>query len=199
MHSFFIILRIFFIAFLFIYPTLVMAHTEAGVAGGLISGFLHPIFGMDHLVAMIAVGLWGAQLRQPAIWILPIAFPMVMALGAVLGVLGARIPMLELGVASSALALGFAVAFCARPPLAVAIGMVSVFAIFHGLAHGMELPKAANAFAYGIGFVVCTGLLHLAGIMLGLLMRWPYGKQAIRALGAIIALLGAYFVSQTLM
>jgi urease accessory protein len=171
------------------------AHSEVGVAGGFISGFSHPIFGLDHLVAMVAVGLWGAQLGLPAIWVLPIAFPAVMAIGGLLGVLGAPLPMVELLIAGSAIVLGAMVAFAARPPLGVAALIVAAFAIFHGHAHGAELPEAANALAYGVGFVLATGLLHLAGIVIGLAVAWPVGAQAVRVCGALIAALGCYFLA----
>ncbi len=171
------------------------AHEQAGVAGGLVSGFLHPITGLDHLVAMVAVGLWGAQLGAPALWVLPVTFPLVMALGGVLGVLGVPLPMPELVIALSALVLGGAVAVRLRAPFGVAALLVAVFAVFHGHAHGVELPKAANPLAYGIGFVLATGLLHGCGITLGLLTRWPQGDRLVRALGAAIALLGTDFLA----
>jgi urease accessory protein len=171
-----------------------LAHTEVGVAGGLLSGFLHPILGPDHVIAMVAVGLWGAFLGMPAIWVLPVVFPLVMAFGGVLGVLGVPLPGVEFGIALSAVALGAMVAFAARPPLWVAALLVGAFAIFHGHAHGTELPGAANPLAYGIGFVVATGLLHLTGIAFGLLVRWPVGERAVRAGGGLIACAGLYFL-----
>lgn len=170
------------------------AHTEVGVPGGLLSGFLHPLAGLDHLVAMVAVGLWGAQLGKPGIWVLPICFPAVMALGGVLGILGVPLPATELMVALSALVLGFAVAMALRVPFWAAAAVVGVFAVFHGYAHGAEMPGAANALAYGVGFVVATGTLHAAGILIGVLTRWPTGAQAVRALGAAIAGLGGVFL-----
>lgn len=170
------------------------AHTEVGVPGGLLSGFLHPLTGLDHLVAMVAVGLWGAQLGKPGIWVLPICFPAVMALGGVLGILGVPLPATELVVALSALVLGFAVAMALRVPFWAAAAVVGVFAVFHGYAHGAEMPGAANALAYGVGFVVATGTLHAAGILIGVLTRWPTGAQAVRALGAAIAGLGGVFL-----
>ncbi len=170
------------------------AHTEVDVPGGLLSGFLHPLTGLDHLVAMVAVGLWGAQLGKPGIWVLPICFPAVMALGGVLGILGVPLPATELVVALSALVLGFAVAMALRVPFWAAAAVVGVFAVFHGYAHGTEMPGAANALAYGVGFVVATGTLHAAGILIGVLTRWPAGAQAVRALGAAIAGLGGVFL-----
>jgi urease accessory protein len=175
-----------------------VAHEQAGVPGGLVSGFLHPLTGLDHLVAMVAVGLWGAQLGAPAIWVLPITFPLVMAFGGVLGVLGAPVPMPEVVIASSALVLGAAVAARLRLPFAAAAAVVSVFAIFHGHAHGTELPTSANPLAYGIGFVVATGLLHLCGIAVGTLSHSTAGAKLIQGLGAAIAALGGYFLVMSL-
>jgi urease accessory protein len=171
-----------------------LAHTGTGAAAGLQSGLLHPITGLDHLVAMVAVGLWGAQLGNPAIWILPITFPLVMALGGLLGVSGLILPLTEEAVALSGIALGLLVALRARPPLWTAALIVGVFAVFHGYAHGRELPHAADPLAYGAGFVIATGLLHLCGILIGLLIRWPFGERAIRACGAAIGCVGAYFL-----
>lgn len=171
-----------------------VAHNGTNAALGLQSGFLHPLTGLDHLVAMVAVGLWGAQLGNPAIWILPITFPLVMALGGLLGIAGVSLPLSEQAVALSGIALGALVAFRIRAPLAVATLLVGAFAIFHGYAHGRELPQAADPLAYGAGFVVATGLLHLCGIVIGLLVRWPLGEHAVRACGAAIGLAGAYFL-----
>lgn len=166
------------------------AHQVEGITGGLQAGLLHPLYGLDHVVAMVAVGLWGAFLGPPAIWLLPIVFPMVMALGGALGVIGVPIPFIETGIAASAIVLGVMVAFAVRPPLWVAALLVGAFAIFHGHAHGTELPGAANPLAYSMGFVVSTGLLHLGGIALALPARWPAGRTAVRAAGALIAAVG---------
>jgi urease accessory protein len=171
------------------------AHEGAGIAGGFVSGFLHPVLGWDHVVAMIAVGLWGAFLGKPAIWILPVVFPLVMAFGGALGVIGVPVPAVETGIAVSAVVLGAMVAFAARPPIWFAAVIVGAFAIFHGHAHGTELPNAANALAYSIGFVIATGLLHLSGIAFGLLTRWPAGKIAVQTGGGIIALAGVGFLT----
>ena len=170
------------------------AHEGEGVAGGLISGFLHPLLGPDHVVAMVAVGLWGAFLGAPAIWLLPVVFPLVMALGGALGVMGVPLPAVETGIACSAIVLGLAVALAVRPPLWVAAVIVGVFAIFHGHAHGTELPEAADPISYSIGFVLATGLLHLCGIGFGLLTRWPQGQVAVRAAGGLVAAAGVGFL-----
>ena len=152
------------------------------------------MFGLDHVVAMVAVGLWGAFLGAPAIVVLPIVFPLVMAAGGVLGILGVPLPGVEIGIAASAIVLGLMVVFAVRPPLWTAAVLVGAFAIFHGHAHGAELPPGADALAYSAGFVVATGLLHLAGIALGLLTRWPAGTVAVRAAGGLIAGVGAFFL-----
>jgi urease accessory protein len=174
------------------------AHEQGGVAGGLASGLLHPLTGIDHRIAMVAVGIWGAQLGAPALWLLPVTFPLVMAFGGVAGILHVALPAPEVAIALSALVLGAAVATRTRVPLAAAVAVVGVFAIFHGHAHGVELPAAANPLAYGAGFVVATGLLHLCGIAIGTLSRWPAGEHLIRGLGAAIAALGGYFLASGL-
>ncbi|MFL5281521.1 MAG: HupE/UreJ family protein [Rhodopila sp.] len=176
-----------------------LAHDNAGLPGGLFSGFLHPLSGLDHLIAMVAVGIWGAQLGNPAIWLLPITFPPVMALGGVLGIAGVPLPAPEAVIALSGVVLGAVVATRVRAPFIGAAIVVGVFAIFHGHAHGAELPAAANALAYGIGFVVATGLLHLCGISIGALIRWPAGERLIRGVRAAIATAGCFFLYQSLM
>jgi urease accessory protein len=175
-------------------PATAEAHTETGTVGGFVSGFLHPLTGLDHIVAMVAVGLWGAFLGPPAMWLLPVVFPVVMAVGGAMGVLGVPLPGVETGIALSGIVLGFMVAFSARPPLWVAAVIVGFFAIFHGHAHGAELPESANAVTYAVGFVISTGLLHLSGIAFGLLVRWPWGRVLVRAGGAAIAVVGFGFL-----
>ncbi|MBG0812462.1 HupE/UreJ family protein [Methylosinus sp. H3A] len=172
-----------------------LAHDGEGLAGGLASGFLHPLSGGDHLIAMVAVGLWGAQLGAPAIWLLPIAFPLIMAVGGVLGVMHIPLPAPEMMIALSAILLGAAVATRLRPPTVIAALVVSLFAIFHGHAHGAELPGATDPMAYGVGFVTATGFLHGCGIVIGAVSQWPLGARLIQGLGAMIALLGGYFLT----
>ncbi len=188
------LLRRLLIASLPFLPAVANAHEAAGAAGGFASGLIHPLTGPDHMAAMVAVGLWGAILGGRAMWLLPVVFPMVMALGGALGVLGVPIPAVKAGIALSGVVLGLMVAFAVKPPPAVAAGLVGIFAIFHGHAHGTELPHAANPLTYAIGFVISTGLLHLAGIAFGLLVKWPWGRIAVRAGGVAIALVGAAFL-----
>ncbi len=185
------------IAALFALPHSALAHITAG-ASGFGAGFTHPLLGPDHLVAMVAVGLWGAQLGNPAIWVLPIAFPLVMAAGGMIGISGAEIPSSELIIAVSGLALGLMVALRVRVAFWAAAIVVAIFAIFHGYAHGKEMPAAADAESFAIGFVVATGLLHLVGIALGTVDRYPSGAAAIRCVGAVIAAAGCFFVVSTL-
>jgi urease accessory protein len=172
------------------------AHVQQGQAAGFVTGFRHPLSGLDHVLAMIAVGLWGAQLGQPAIWMLPVTFPMVMAFGGFLGLVGIPLPGVEIGIALSAILLGLMVAREARPPIVAAAALVAFFAIFHGHAHGTELPAGQSGLMYSVGFVVATGCLHGVGIAIGLVHRWPAGKTALRAAGAAVALAGVWFLSR---
>jgi urease accessory protein len=158
------------------------------------SGFSHPFGGLDHVVAMVAVGLWGAFLGAPAVWLLPVVFPVVMAFGGALGVAGVPVPSVEVGIALSAIVLGVLVAGAIRAPLWIAAIIVGAFAIFHGHAHGTELPGNVNALAYSAGFVVATGLLHLTGIALSFLKQWSAGEILVRAGGAAISLAGVSFL-----
>lgn len=175
-----------------------LAHVEDGAGGGFLTGFLHPILGWDHVAAMVAVGLWGAFLGRPAIWLLPATFPLVMALGGAAGAAGVPLPGIETGIAASALVIGVAVLTAARPPLAVATVVVAFFAIFHGHAHGTEMPGAVAPLAYAAGFVIATGLLHLGGIAFGLLTRSATGTIAVRAAGGLIAAAGIGFLTGVL-
>ena len=136
---------------------------------------------------MVAVGLWGAQLGAPAIWVLPVAFPLVMAMGGMLGFLGVPIPGVEYGIAASAIVLGTAVAFEVRPSLVIAALVVGCFAIFHGHAHGTELPPGQSALLYSMGFVIATGCLHAVGIGIGTVHRRPWGRQLLRVAGTVVA------------
>ncbi len=189
--------RVLFLATL-AWPTAAFAHEAGGEASGFLSGFRHPISGLDHIVAMVAVGLWGAQLGAPAMWLLPVVFPLVMAFGGMVGLLGIRLPGIELMIALSAVALGFAVFREAKPRLAVAAVVVGFFAIAHGHAHGTELPEGANGLLYSIGFVIATGALHALGIAIGLVHRWPAGRIALRAAGALVAVAGLFFLWQAI-
>jgi urease accessory protein len=175
-------------------PADASAHIVKGEGVGFVSGFLHPISGLDHIIAMVAVGLWGAQLGAPAIWLLPVTFPLVMAFGGFLGLIGVPLPLSELGIAVSGVALGAAVLTQWKPPLWVAAAMVGVFGLFHGYAHGHELPPGQNALLYSAGFILATGLLHATGIAIGLVHRWGWGRYALRGAGALVMSGGLYFL-----
>jgi urease accessory protein len=171
-----------------------LAHTGTGLPGGFKSGFLHPLSGFDHLLAMVSVGLWGAFLGRPLIIALPVIFPTVMAMGGVLGMSGVILPPVEIGIALSVVVLGSVIAFAVRAPVWAACLIVGVFAIFHGYAHGRELPSAADPVGYSVGFVLATGLLHVVGIGLGLINDVPRGPVVTRSLGGVIMACGLLFL-----
>ena len=181
-------------------PGLAFAHPgHADATVGLWAGVLHPISGVDHIVVMIALGIWAAQLGAPAIWVLPIAFPLLLALGGAAGVLALPVPGIEIGIALSAIVFGLLIALSVRRPRRAAgsalLGLlVAAFAIFHGYAHGAELPQSADAISYSVGFVLATGLLHGLGISLGIAKRWATGMTGLRLVGCAIALCGVYLL-----
>ena len=179
-----------------LYPAAASAHSGAALSGGFLAGFAHPFSGPDHLLAMVAVGLWGAFLGRPLIVVLPVVFPTIMALGGILGMLGTPMPPVEVGIALSVLILGVAVAIGWRAPVWLASIAVAIFAVFHGYAHGAELPSMADPVAFSLGFVMATGLLHVAGIATGLLADRPGGATIVRALGGLIVLAGIYYLTR---
>jgi urease accessory protein len=180
---------------LVLWPASASAHIMQGEAGGFASGFHHPWSGLDHICAMIAVGLWGAQLGGRAMWLLPVVFPLVMSVGGFLGLLGAPLPGQEIGIALSALMLGAMVCFQVKPKnLIWPALLVGTFGFYHGHAHGVELPPGESGLLYSIGFVVATGTLHFCGISFGLIHRWAAGSVVIRIAGAAIMIGGGYFL-----
>jgi urease accessory protein len=179
------------LAVLSLAPTLAHAHTGGGDAHGLVHGFQHPLFGLDHLLAMVAIGLWAAQLGGRALWAVPATFVSVMAVGGMLGIAGVPVPMVEPGIATSVLLLGLLIALSVRMPLAFSIPLVSVFAIFHGYAHGAEMPADASGVAYAAGFLVATAALHCGGIALGMAIQRLSKASTLRIAGAAIAVAGA--------
>lgn len=172
------------------------AHMGTGLPGGIASGFRHPFTGWDHLLAMVSVGIWGAYLGRPLIYALPVIFPVMMVGGAALGMFAVPIPSPEVGVAASVLVLGLCIALAVRAPAWVACAIVATFAIFHGYAHGVELPSAADPVGYSVGFVLATGLLHVCGIAIGLLNERPHGMPVTRSMGAVVAAAGIWFMIQ---
>ncbi len=180
---------------LLLVPAPALAHDDTGVAGGFVAGFQHPLLGIDHMLAMVSVGIWGAFLGRPLVVALPVLFPTVMALGGAIGMAGLPVPPVELGIGVSVLALGLMIMLAVRASLPVACGLVGLFALFHGYAHGSELPSAADPVGYTTGFVLATGLLHVAGIALGLLKSATGGAIALRIVGGAIAVCGLWFVA----
>jgi urease accessory protein len=170
------------------WPARAMAHDPGSGGGGFAAGLLHPVTGPDHVLAMLAVGVWGAQLGAPAIWLLPVTFPLVMAWGGMLALMGLGLPGIEAGIA-----LGEA-----RPGAPLAAIIVGSFAVFHGFAHGAELPPGMSAIRFSAGFVIATGCIHATGIAIGLVHRWPAGRVGLRAAGGAVSLAGAVFLWQAL-
>lgn len=171
-----------------------LAHVGGGAIspaeGGLIAGLLHPLLGLDHLLAMIAVGVWAAQLGGRAVWMVPSAFVMTMILGAALGIEHVALPLVEVGIIASVVALGLAIAIAFRAHVAIAAVCVGVFALFHGHAHGTELAAGASGLAYGIGFTATTAALHATGILLAYGVREHLTASALRYAGGAIACVG---------
>lgn len=174
-------------------PSLAMAHTGYGEASGFAHGFAHPIGGLDHILAMLMVGVLAAQLGGRALWLVPASFVAVMALGVVLGLAGLGLPFVELGIAMSIVVLGAAVAFRLAAPVAAAMALVGFFATFHGYAHGAEMPETVAGLAYGAGFIAATALLHAVGLAGGLLLGRgdsERGAILVRGLGGAVSFAG---------
>ena len=181
------------LAILALSPTLALAHTGAGHTAGLMHGFEHPIGGIDHVLAMVAVGVFAFVLGGRALWLVPLSFVTMMIVGFALGIAQLEVPFVELGIALSSVIIGGAAALGRPMPVAAAMGLVGIFAIFHGHAHGAEMPAATAGLAYALGFVAATALLHLAGIGAALGVARivsRYGKIAAQLAGGIFALGG---------
>jgi urease accessory protein len=168
------------------------AHTGIGLFGqsGFAAGFLHPLMGLDHELAMVGVGVWALHLGKRAIWLVPLSFVTVMIVGAVFGMMGAPLPMVEFGIGGSVLVIGALIALGTRMPVVLAMAVVGAFAFFHGHAHGTELPGFAHPVAYGAGFVLATSLLHATGIAIAGLVRTHAAKLPFRFAGAAMAMVG---------
>lgn len=175
-------------------PGVALAHTDAGQTTGFLQGLGHPMGGVDHLLAMLAVGLWAMQIGGRACWWVPTTFVGVMIGGGILGLAGVPLPFVETGISVSVCLLGLLIAGACRLPLAYSAMLVGTFAIFHGHAHGTEMPFATGAVSYTIGFALATALLHLAGMGLGGLMQKVNLQTAVRCAGGAIALGGIYLV-----
>jgi urease accessory protein len=167
-----------------------MAHSVPSPQNSLLSGIAHPLGGLDHLLAMLAVGLWASQLGGRAIWQLPAAFLALMAVGGGIGIAGIALPGAEFMIVFSVLLLGVLIACAARFPLVSSLGVVAVFALFHGHAHGAEMGVSISAVGHGLGFTLASALLHLAGIGIGVASSRLGGRQWLRLAGCLIALCG---------
>ena len=175
-------------------PQQALAHITQGPIGGFASGFAHPLTGLDHFLAMFAVGVWGAQMGGRSVWALPVAFPLVMTIGGIAGMGGLVLPYVEIGIALSILVLGLAIACKWRPIEIVPLALIAIFALCHGYAHGVELPNAADPAAYAVGFVLATGMIHITGIAVGLLLGKPLHGWLARGIGGVIAAGGVFYL-----
>ena len=174
-------------------PTAAFAHVGVGSTSGFVHGFMHPLSGLDHQLAMILVGVFAYQLGGRALWLVPLTFVSVMALGGFLGVMGIPVPFVEVGIALSVIVLGAIVAFGVKAPVAAAMAAVGFFAIFHGHAHGSEMPLDASGFEYGLGFMLASAALHTVGIGLGFLIGMsskPFGNSVYRLAGGVASVAG---------
>ena len=175
-------------------PTIASAHPGHDGAPGFIHGFLHPLGGVDHILAMVAVGLFAARLGGRALWLVPASFVVTMAAAGFAGMAGLALPYVEAGIALSILVLGAAIALETTMPVAAAMGLVAFFAVFHGHAHGTEMPQTMSGLAYGTGFVAATAALHALGIGFGLVIGRSgetFGRRVLQVGGSVAALAGA--------
>ncbi|MGM4913977.1 HupE/UreJ family protein [Rhizobium sp. 768_B6_N1_8] len=174
-------------------PAVAYAHTGVGETAGLVHGFSHPISGFDHILAMVMVGVLAFQLGGRALWAVPATFVLVMAFGGALGIAGINVPFVETGIALSVIVLGAVVALNIRASTAVAMAIVGLFAIFHGHAHGVEMPENAGGAAYAVGFMIATALLHAVGLGIGFLIA-RFGERqgafVVRSAGGLAAVVG---------
>jgi urease accessory protein len=181
-------------ASLVLVPAIASAHPGHEGAPGFVHGFLHPLGGLDHILAMVAVGLFAARLGGRALWLVPASFVVTMAAAGVAGMAGFALPYVEAGIALSILVLGAAIALETTMPVAAAMGLVALFAVFHGHAHGAEMPETMSGLAYGAGFVAATAALHALGIGLGLFIGRAgemFGRRVLQVGGTAAALAGA--------
>jgi urease accessory protein len=172
-------------------PAIALAHTGHAETTGLMYGLAHPISGIDHVLAMVAVGLLSAHLDGRALWLVPLSFVGVMVVGGALGMAGIQVPFAEVGIGLSVIVLGLAVAFRFNLPTLAAMALVGFFAVFHGYVHGAELPAAASGLPYAVGFVGATALLQGVGAGFGLLI----GRRVVQAGGGAMAVLGVAILS----
>jgi urease accessory protein len=177
-------------AFLTLAAQPALAHTGVGSVSGFAAGFGHPVGGLDHVLAMVAVGILAAQQGGRALWLVPAAFVAMMMAGGALGVAGAALPYVEIGILGSVIVLGMVIAAGRRMPVALAMALAGAFAVFHGHAHGTEMPLNASGLSYGAGFVLATASLHIAGLGFGLGVTKLVRPLALRVGGGAMALTG---------
>lgn len=175
-----------------LFPSLALAHAGHVGGHGLFHGFAHPVGGADHLIAMVAVGLWAAQIGGRALWVVPSTFVGVMVVGGVLGFAGVAIPFIETGIVLSVLILGVLIASAFRLPLVYSALIVGGFAVFHGHAHGAEMPATIGAASYTAGFAMATATLHAAGMAAGYFIQRVDLPAVTRVSGSAVALSGIY-------
>ncbi len=180
---------------LLLIPSLALAHTGIGLHNGWLHGFTHPLSGLDHVLAMIAVGLWAAQMGSRIIWLIPLIFVAVMGLGGLLGIITLPMAFAEYGIMLSLLVLGALLACRKHLPLSASIILVGLFALSHGYAHGSEMPQSISIFSYATGFMLATMLLHLCGIGLALMARNFASVNWIRFSGIMIACYGGFLIA----
>jgi urease accessory protein len=180
-------------------PAVAFAHAGHGEHSGFIHGFMHPVTGLDHILAMVTVGILAYQIGGRALWAVPATFLAIMAVGGALGVAGVSFYFVEPGIAASVVVLGLIVALALKPPVALAMALVAVFAVFHGYAHGIEAPLDGSAAAFGAGFLVATALLHAFGVAFGMLVgriAESQGQIGYRLAGSAVALSGLVILSR---
>ena len=186
-------------AALVLVPSLALAHPGLpGHSHDVASGFLHPLGGIDHILAMVAVGLLAAQLGGRALWLVPASFVAAMAAAGLAGMAGVTLPMTEAGIAASVVVMGGAIALRLSMPVAAAMALVGFFALFHGYAHGLEMPQTASGLLYGLGFIAATALLHGLGIGIGLALGRldsAVGRNLVRVAGSVAAMIGVLMLA----
>jgi urease accessory protein len=186
--------RMFILAALGLFVDNALAHTGVHTGSGFAGGFAHPMLGLDHLLAMIAIGVWAAQQGGRALWAVPATFVTVMVLGGVVALTGLVLPHIETGISLSVLVLGLLIAFQRNWPVTAGMAIAAVFALFHGYAHGLEMPRTASPLLFAAGFVLATSLLHGVGIIGGRM-----GQKRVRAAGVLIAATGFALTGFSLM
>jgi len=182
------------LAFVLFTPILLYLHPQIGSSSGFMTGFAHPLNGLDHMIAMFAVGLWAVQVGGKGIWLIPLAFVCMMIAGGILGMSGVTVPFVETGIIMSVLILGVLLVASARLPIAAGMVLMGIFALFHGHSHGTEIPATVSGLAFSAGFALSTVMLHSAGIAAGLTLRKASKMKVLRYAGAAIIASGIMMI-----